>query len=207
MSTVQPSPIHLPPPSQTGDISLEEAIVRRRSIRRFTASSISQSQLSQILWASQGVTNAASGQRAAPSAGATYPLEIFVICGTDSVEGIGEGIYHYNPENHSLTLKHKGDVRLELAGTTFDQEYICEAPVDIIICAVYARTMVKYEARGERYVHMDVGHAGQNIYLQATTLGLATVAMGAFHDEHLREVLRLDEHIRPLYIMPVGKAA
>ena len=199
--------IYLPPPSQKGDISLEEAITRRRSIRDFTPKLISQLQLSQILWAAQGITNTPGKYRTVPSAGATYPLEIFVVCGQSCIEEIGDGIYHYNINNHSLTLHHKGDIRLELARAALNQEFIYQAPIDIIICALYQRTLLGYGSRGERYVLMEVGHAGQNIYLQATALGLATVAIGAFNDEQVRKVLRLDKQYKPLYIMPVGKPA
>jgi len=199
--------IYLPPPSQKGDISLEEAIARRRSIRDFTPKLISQLQLSQILWAAQGITNTPGKYRSVPSAGATYPLEIFVVCGQSCIEEIGDGIYHYNINNHSLTLHHKGDIRLELAKAALNQEFIYQAPIDIIICALYQRTLLGYGSRGERYVLMEVGHAGQNIYLQATALGLATVAIGAFNDEQVRKVLRLDKQYKPLYIMPVGKPA
>ena len=143
--------------------------------------------------------------RAVPSAGATYPLEIFVVCGQNSIEEIEDGIYHYNVAHHSLTLHHKGDVRLDLARVALGEETIYQAPVDIIICALYERTTLHYGSRGERYVHMEVGHAGQNIYLQATALGLATVAIGAFYDEQVRQVLRLDKQYKPLYIMPVGR--
>ena len=145
--------------------------------------------------------------RAVPSAGATYPLEIFVVCGRNGVEEIANGIYHYNIGNHSLTLHHKGEVRLELAKAALNQEFIYEAPVDIVICAIYERTTSGYGSRGERYIQMEVGHTGQNIYLQATALGLATVAIGAFDDEEVREVLRLNKQYKPLYIMPVGRAA
>ena len=207
MGTSQPPKIHLPSPRQKGSISLEEAITQRRSIRDFTPEPISQSQLSQILWATQGITDASSRLRSVPSAGATYPLEIFVVCGRNGVEGISDGIYHYDIAHHSLTLHREGDVRLALARAALDEEMIYHAPVDIIICALYERTTRHYGSRGERYVHMEVGHAGQNIYLQATALGLATVAIGAFHDEPVREVLRLDKQYKPLYIMPVGKPA
>jgi SagB-type dehydrogenase family enzyme len=207
MDSNQPTPIHLPSPSQKGGMSLAEAITKRRSIRDFTPQPISQSQLSQILWAAQGITDKAWRCRTVPSAGATYPLEIFVACGGNGIEGINDGIYRYNIDSHSLTRHHKGDVRLELARAALDQEFIYEAPVNIIICAVYERTLRRYGTRGERYVHMEVGHAGQNIYLQATALGLGTVAIGAFHDEQVREVLRLDKQYKPLYIMPVGKPA
>ena len=201
----QPAPIYLPSPNQKGGISLEEAIAQRRSRRDFTAEPISQSQLSQILWAAQGISDTQGRYRTAPSAGATYPLEIFIVCGSDSIDKMGDGIYHYNVDSHSLTLHHQGDVRLELARAALNQEFIYQAPADIVICALYERTLRIYDGRGESYVHMEVGHAGQNIYLQTAALGLATVAIGAFHDEQVREILRLDKQCKPLYIMPVGR--
>jgi len=132
-------------------------------------------------------------------------LEIFVVCGANCLEQAGGGIYHYDIDSHSLTLHYQGDVRLELAAAALAQTFIYEAPVDLVICAIYERTLESYGARGERYAHIEVGHAGQNIYLQATALGLATVAIGAFNDEQIREVLRLDKQFSPLYIMPVGR--
>ncbi len=199
--------IYLPSPILKGSMSLEEAIARRRSIRDFTPEPLSQLQLSQILWAAQGSSDTWGRYRTVPSAGATYPLEIFVVCGINCIEKIDDGIYHYNVAHHSLTLHHKGDVRLELARAASGQECIYQAPVDIVICALYEQTTTRYGAKGERYVHIEVGHAGQNIYLQATALGLATVAIGAFYDEQIREVLQLDEQYKPLYIMPVGRPA
>jgi SagB-type dehydrogenase family enzyme len=204
MGTSQPTQIHLPPPSRKGSTSLEEAVARRRSIRRFSSRPLSQLQLSQILWAAQGITDTSLKFRAVPSAGATYPLEILVVCGRNCVEQIEDGVYHYHIARHCLTLHHKGDIRFELARVALDEETIYQAPVDIIICALYERTTLHYGKRGERYVHIEVGHAGQNIYLQATALGLATVAIGAFNDEQVREVLRLDKQYKPLYIMPLG---
>ncbi len=201
------TPIYLPLPSQKGEVSLEEVIGQRRSIRHFTSEPLSRLQLSQILWAAQGITDTSLKYRAVPSAGATFPLEILVACGKKAIEEIDDGVYHYNIENHSLTQHHQGDVRVELAEAALDQEFIYKAPVDIIICAVYSRTLMHYGDRGERYVHIEVGHAGQNIYLQATAIGLATVAIGAFYDEQVREVLRLDKQYQPLYIMPVGRPA
>lgn len=196
--------IQLPPPAQKGSLWLEEAIAKRRSVRDFAPEALSQLQLSQILWAAQGITDARLKLRTVPSAGATYPLEIFVVCGRNGAEGIAEGIYRYQLDSHSLVLRRSGDVRLELARAALDEESIYEAPVNIVICAVYSRTLLRYGERGERYVHMEVGHAGQNIYLQATAIGLATFAIGAFRDDEVREVLRLDKQYKPLYIMPVG---
>ena len=207
MGTSQPVSIHLPSPRQKGAISLEEAIAKRRSIRDFAPEPISRSQLSQILWAAQGITDTSWKCRTVPSAGATYPLEIFIVCGRNGIEEIDEGIYHYNIDSHSLTRHHKGDVRLELARAALGEESIYAAPVSIVICAVHERILRRYGTRGERYAHIEVEHAGQNIYLQATALGLATVAIGAFHDEEVRQALRLDKQYKPLYIMPVGRPA
>jgi SagB-type dehydrogenase family enzyme len=203
----EPSPVYLPEPSPKGSLSLEEAIAGRRSARNFSAVPLTQLELSQILWAAQGITGGRWGLRAVPSAGATYPLEVFVVCGHNGVAGIDEGVYHYYIIKHALTLHRKGDVRLDLARAALSQEFIYEAPVNIIICALFQRTTRGYGSRGERYVHIEVGHAGQNIYLKTAALGLATVAVGAFCDELVSEVLQLDEKFKPLYIMPVGKPA
>ena len=165
-------------------MSLAEAATLRRSIRDFSPESLSQLQLSQMLWATQGISGTLGIYRTTvPSAGATYPLEIFMVCGTNGIEEIDKGVYHYNLDSHSLTLQYKGDVRLELATAALAQAYIYEASMDIVICAVHERTLRRYGTRWERYIHMEAGHAGQNIYLQATALGRATVAIGAFHDE------------------------
>ena len=188
-------------------MSLDEAISARRSLRSFKAKSISRLELSQLLWAAQGVTDDRDGYRAVPSTGATYPLEIFAVCGRGGVEDMDEGVYYYRVGGHSLTLYQDGDVRDELAEAAFSQKFIKQAPLSIVICAVYSRTVVGYSVRGERYVHMEVGHAGQNIYLQAVALGLATVAVGAFDDQRVVQVLRLGREYEPLYIMPVGRPA
>ena len=162
------------------------------------------SHLSQVLWAAQGITDA-QGLRAAPSAGATYPLEVFVLIGRDSVEGLDEGLYHYNVEDHSLHLYKEGDLRRQLSAAALDQGFIAEAPVDIVICAIYERTSWRYGKRAERYVHMEAGHVGENIHLQALALGLATVMVGAFHDEEVSRVIALSKEVEPLYIIPVGR--
>ena len=197
------SEIKLPAPKVKGEMSVEEAIFKRRSVRDYKSDAITLEQLSQLLWAGQGIT-AADFFRAAPSAGASYPLELFVIAG--NVKGLDAGIYHYNVKEHSLSLHMKGDIR-EKIGTTaaFNQKCISQAPVCISICAVYERTMKTYGKRGERYVHIDTGHAAENIALQAVALGLATVMVGAFEDKKVSEILELGDELKPLYIIPVGK--
>jgi SagB-type dehydrogenase family enzyme len=206
--------IKLPPPQLKGNVSLEETILRRRAVRRYRREPLDLSQLSQILWSAQGITDTREF-RAAPSAGATYPLEIFVFVGKQGViaseakhspEELPAGIYHYEADSHSLSLHKPADSRPDLARATLDQEFIIDAPVDIVICALYHRTSYRYGRRGERYVHIEVGHVGENIHLQTVALGLATVEVGAFHDEEVRKVLGVEEQIKPLYIMPLGKA-
>ena len=198
------TPIKLPPPKLKGKTSVEEAIVKRRSSRKYKTQPLTLDQLSQILWAAQGITGAGS-VRAVPSAGATYPLEIFAVLGNKTVDDLMAGIYHYEVDLHSLVCHVQGDLRQELARAALDQAFIAESPVNIVICAIYSRTSYTYGRRGERYVHMEVGHVGENIHLQAVALGLATVEVGAFDDEEVRKVLKLEEQIKPLYIMPVGQ--
>ena len=197
------SEIKLRAPKVKGEMSVEEAIFKRRSVRDYKSDELTMEQLSQLLWAGQGIT-AADFFRAAPSAGATYPLELFVIAG--NVKGLTAGIYHYNVKEHSLSLHMKGDLR-EKIGTTaaFNQKCLSQAPAAISICAVYERTMKNYGKRGERYVHIDTGHAAENISLQAVALGLATVMVGAFEDKKVSEILELGDELKPMYIIPVGK--
>jgi SagB-type dehydrogenase family enzyme len=205
MNNQQPGKIILPSQFITGGLPLAEAIYQRRSIRDFFPSPIMLFQLSQILWAAQGITAPSSKQRAVPSAGATYPLEVYALTGENGIEKIESGIYHYEPENHTLSLQAPGDIRAELAEAAFGQDFIAVAPVSLVICANQDQTFIRYNVRGERYVFMEVGHAGQNIYLQATALGLGTCAIGAFRDEEVRRLLQLEPRIKPLYIMPLGK--
>ena len=159
-------------------------------------------EVAQLLWAAQGITSEWGG-RTAPSAGATYPLEIYVVAG--EVEGLQPGIYRYLPDNHSATLVKEGDLRAALSSAALGQEWVRTAPACLVIAAVYGRTTRRYGERGRRYVHMEVGHVGQNVYLQAKGLGLGTVMVGAFDDEEVRELLGIEEN--PLAIMPVGRPA
>ena len=195
------SEIKLPQPELKGRISVEEAISKRRSVRDLKPEPIDMAQLSQILWAAQGITGS-GWLRAAPSAGALYPLEIYAVVG--AVEGLEAGVYHYDPENHSIRREIEGDLRQQLSNAALRQEPISDAPVDIVITAIYERTRQKYRERATRYVHIEVGHAAQNVYLQAETMGLGTVIIGAFYDDRVKEVLGLKDE-EPLAIMPVGK--
>ena len=192
----------LPEPALKGKVSVEEAIKKRRSRRNFKNQPLNKEQISQILWSVQGITR--NPFRASPSAGATYPLEIYLVVGEKGVEDLKEGLYHYLPHKHSLELLKEGDLRQPLAEASLRQHFIAEAPVSLIMTAEYARTTGRYLERGKRYVHMEIGHAGQNVYLQAEALGLGTVAVGAFSDASVSRILNLPKKEEPLYIMPVG---
>ncbi len=190
--------IKLPEPRLQGSMSLEEAIARRKSIRSYRNEPLTLEQLSQLLWAAQGVTH--EKKRSAPSAGATYPFEIYVVVG--NVRGLKPGIYRYDPFEHAIALVREGDYRRALQKAALDQAWVGNAAIDIVLVAFYERTTGYYGDRGIRYVHMEAGHIGENIYLQATALGLGTVAVGAFHDDRVAEVIGTDGD--PIYIFPVG---
>ena len=194
--------VMLPAARIAGVVSLEEAIAARRSVRVYEEASLTLEDVAQLLWAAQGIT-AEWGGRAAPSAGATYPLEVYVIAG--EVEGLQSGVYRYLPDSHSATLVKEGDLRAALSSAALGQEWVRTAPASLVIAAAYGRTTGQYGERGERYVHMEVGHVGQNVYLQAAALALGTVMVGAFDDAEVKELLETDEE--PLAIMPVGRPA
>jgi SagB-type dehydrogenase family enzyme len=190
----------LPEPKLKSPVSLEQALRQRRSVRDYGKDSLSVEQISQLLWAAQGITADWEG-RTAPSAGALYPLEIYLVAG--AVKGLEPGLYHYHPQSHTISRKKAGDLRKKVTQASLYQDEISRAPATFIIAAVYERTTGKYGERGIRYVHMEVGSAGENIYLQAESLDLGTVFIGAFEDEQVKGVLGIDEE--PLGIMPVGK--
>ncbi len=192
--------INLSDPVTTGKLSLEEAISRRRSIRSYKDEALSLEEVSNLLWVASGITDPA-GKRAAPSAGALYPLDLYLVAG--EVEDLVPGIYRYNPGGHSLEMTVKGDKRTALHSVSLMQSSVKNAPISIVLVADYDRITPRYRARAKRYTKIEAGHIGQNIYLQAESLGLGTVAIGAFTDSGVRKVLAVEED--PLYIMPVGK--
>lgn len=199
--------VSLPTPTLDGAMSLEAAVKGRRSERSFQAVPLGLERLSQLLWAAHGITDphpdpARRFRRAAPSAGAQYPLDVYVVAGL--VEGLEAGIYHYRPQEHAVGLLMAGDLRQQLAGACLGQMFIAPAPVLIVITAEYDRITDRYGERGIRYAHMEVGHVGQNLHLQAEALGLGTVVIGAFRDDEVAEVLHLPQKHEPLYVMPVG---
>lgn len=198
----EPLEVKLPEPRPSGEMSVEEALAARRSVRSYQDEALSLTELAQLLWAAQGIT-AHWGGRTAPSAGATYPLEVYAVVG--EVIGLEAGVFHYRPDGHLFVRRTVGDLRGELASAALGQEWVREAPVSLVIAARYERTTRRYGERGVRYVHIEVGHAGQDIYLQAEALGLGTVIVGAFDDQDVKTLLGIEEE--PLAIMPVGRPA
>ncbi len=188
--------VQLPAPEQKGKMSVEEALARRRSVRQFARQALTERELSQLLWAAQGITHP-DGLRTTPSAGALYPLELYV--------ATASGFYHYEPKGHRLVQLFDRDLRTSVRRAALDQEAITQAPAVFVIAAVYERTSRKYGAtRTPRYVHMEAGHAAENLLLEAAALGLGGVPIGAFDDDALHNVLALKRDCRPLYLIPVG---
>lgn len=193
--------IKLPEPRMKGEMSVEEAILKRRSIRNFQDKAISLEQLSQLLWAAQGITDE-TGKRTVPSAGMTYPLEIYML--VRKVNDVNPGVYQYIPNGHSLKSIKSGDYSSELMKASLNQQSIKDGSINIIITADFSRTTSTYGERGNRYVYLEAGHCAQNIYLQATSLDLGGVVVGAFNDESVQDALSIPENHKPIYLIPIG---
>jgi SagB-type dehydrogenase family enzyme len=176
--------------------------LKRRSTREYSDEQLTLDEVSQILWAAQGITHE-KRLRTSPSAGGLYPLELYVVVG--DVEGLEAGIYHYMPIENNLLKTVDGDRRSDIADAALEQDWVEKAAINIVITAIYERTTGKYDDRGIRYVHIEVGHTAQNICLQATALNLGVVTVGAFHDEKVARILHLNPEEKPLYIIPIGK--
>jgi len=187
--------IKLPSVPKRGQWTLEEVMLKRASVREFSREPLTLQDISSLLWAAQGTTRP-WGARTAPSAGALYPLEIYLV--------LPPGVFHYEPKHHKLVRHMRGNVISALAQAALGQGCVRNAPGVIVICAVYERTSRKYGARAERYVKIEVGHAAQNVLLQATSMGLGAVPVGAFYDDKVKEVLNLPSDHEPLYLVPVG---
>jgi len=191
----------LPAPHLESSFSLEKALASRRTLRSFVGGPLTLHDVAQLLWAAQGISNL-DGLRTAPSAGALFPLELHLLAG--EVEGLAAGLYRYDAKHHTLAPERKGDLRTAVARLALDQDWIGQSSVIFVVSAVCSRTAVKYGDRAKRYIHMEVGHASQNLLLQATALELRSAIVGAFDDDHLRELLGLPEDEQPLILLPVG---
>jgi SagB-type dehydrogenase family enzyme len=196
--------MRLPDPILDGDVSLERAIHQRRTIRSFESKALTLKQFSQLLWAAQGITGTGGFKRAAPSAGALYPMDIYGAVGRDCVEKLEPGVYHYEPADHSISLVDKGDARRDIAVASLSQMWMAYAPLTLVITAEYSRIMVKYGQRGIRYAMIEAGHIGQDIFLQSQAMGLGAGIVGAFEDQEVIQVMGIKKTHEPLLIMPIG---
>ena len=198
--------IALPSPSYKGTVSVEEALKARRTHRSFQSRPLTLKQFSQILWAAYGVTAQKYGAflKTAPSAGALYPLDIYGVVGKGGVETLASGIYHFRPENHALELVKQGDLRAEVAKQALQQMWMAKAPLMLVITGEYKRSSIKYGPRGVTYAHIEAGHVGQNIFLQAEAIGLKAGIVGAFNNHQIMRAMGLSTSHDPLLIMPVG---
>ncbi len=185
--------LRLPEPVKDSDFSVEKAMENRKSVRKYREDSIKLEEISQILWS--------AGK--SPSAGGIYPMKIYLMAG--SVENIEASIYRYLPSKHELELAVEGDKRSGLCKACLNQRFVRDAPANIVITALYDKIKRGYGERGVRYAIIEAGHMSQNIYLQAEAMDLGTVAVGAFHDDHVSEVMELSPKESPLYVMPVGR--
>jgi SagB-type dehydrogenase family enzyme len=189
----------LPDPVADSGLSLEAAMALRRTVREFTKDPLTKNELSQLMWACQGITGE-EGRRTAPSAGALGPLEVYAVT--------GESVQHYVPDGHRFELHGSGDRRAGLAAVAAEQEQVAAAPLIIVITGVLARTAWKYGGdRAWRYVNLEAGHAAQNVLLQAAALDLAGCPIGAFDDGGVQDLLELPADHRPLYLLAMGRPA
>jgi len=196
--------MQLPDPTTDGDVSLEMTIHQRRTVRSFQGKALTLTQLSQLLWAAQGITDPAGFKRAAPSAGALYPMDIYGAVGEDCIKGLNPGVYLYDPGTHSFSLIQEGDMRRDIAMASLGQMWMSYAPITFVITAEYSRIMGKYGQRGVRYAMIEAGHIGQNIFLQSQSLGLEAGIVGAFADQKVIQVMGIKSTHEPLLLMPAG---
>jgi len=194
--------LFLPTPFYESETSVEAALLARRSVRDYSGEPLTLAEISQILWAAQGITSDWGG-RTAPSAGALYPLEVYLLA--VDVNALPAGIYRYKPDDHALKLILEGDQCQALYEAALSQGAVKDAAAAIVLTAIYERTTVKYDQRGIQYAHIEIGSAAQNIYLQAVALDLGTVFIGAFEDDQVRALLQLSDGETPLGIMPIGR--
>jgi SagB-type dehydrogenase family enzyme len=195
--------IKLPPPATKGGMPLAEALQSRRTVRHFANRPVSLGQISQLLWEADGLSDP-RGLRTSPSAGATYPLDLYLVVGERGVTNLPAGVYRYDVAAHELAPLVRGDFHAPVARACLHQAWMTEAPVMVLITGEYRRCTARYGQRGIRYTHMEAGNVSQNLFLAAEALGLGAGIVGAFDDKALAQVLKLPPVHEPLLVMPVG---
>ena len=190
--------IELPKPDTVGEVPLETCLATRRSIRHFKDQELEVALIGQLAWSAQGITDPVPMRRTAPSAGATFPTELYLVTQA--------GVHHYIPVPHALELILRGDVRSALTKACMGQGFVRQAPLTVVIGMHFTRTTANYGERGRRFVILEAGHIAQNLHLQAVALGLASVPVGAYNDAAVAQAVGLPEGIEPVYIVCIGKA-
>jgi SagB-type dehydrogenase family enzyme len=188
--------ITLPSPKLLGKVSVEESLSRRRSERAFLPNELTTEQISQLLWAAQGITDKSWGFRTAPSAGSLYPLTMYIVK--------KDGVFQYLPDGHKLIEISTEDKRSSLVRAALGQTYIGEAPLVMVIAGNFRITEAKYGQRAYRYMSMEIGHVAENILLQSVAMGLVSVPIGAFWDDVVAKALEMPDTQDPFCIIPVG---
>ena len=191
--------VKLPAPSLKGTMSLEQALSERRSIRSYTNDPLTLAEVSQLLWAAQGITDSKTGHRTAPSAMASYPLELYLAAA--NVKDLPAGLYQYQPKEHQLVLVKEGDVRADLSV----QPSVNQAPAVFLFTGNYEKVGTRFGDRGKLFVHLEAGHAAQNLCLQAMALHLGTVTVGGFDPDILKKAISLPDKEEAIYLLPVGR--
>jgi SagB-type dehydrogenase family enzyme len=191
--------IKLPDPDLNGKVSLEQTIKNRRNIHQFTAESLRINQIGQLCWAAQGIIDSNSGLRTAPSAGALYPMQLYVV--------LPDGLYLYSPQEHSLEKKISSDVRPMLSMASFGQRVVQNSPCVFVISGSAIKLEARYRGKGEQFAYLEAGHIAQNIHLQAVSLGLGSVPVGTFEPKSVAATCKLPEDLEPLYLVAVGYPA
>ena len=191
--------IQLPQPKLNGPVSLEQALAKRRSIRSFSSQALSYQQLGQLAWAAQGITEQSRGLRTAPSAGAIYPVTLYL--------ATEQGLFVYNPQDHTLVETIDKDIRIELSKAALNQRFVAQAACDIIIAGSVKDVAARYGKKARTYTILEAGHIAQNVLLQAVTLDLAAVPVGAFNMGPVKRLCRMTTDLEPFYIIPVGYPA
>jgi SagB-type dehydrogenase family enzyme len=208
-----PSAVKIPlsVPQTEGGVSIWDVMRRRRSVRRFTDRPMEETELSQLLWAAQGITGISRslGLRTAPSAGALYPVETYLVVHTvegNELHAIEPGIYHYAVEEHALEQLRTGDFQMEVARAALDQEIAAWADVVFVWTAVFERSKWKYKQRAYRYIYLDAGHIAQNVALGTVALGLGSCQIAALYDDEVNALLDVDGvEESAIYMTVVGR--
>jgi len=197
-ATEQPA-ITLPAPDLEGKVTVEQALKQRRSVRSYADEPLTLQQVSQLLWAAQGITEPTRGLRTAPSAMASYPLRVYLVAG--NVKDLPAGVYQYMPQGHKLELVETGDQRANVGG----QPQVRNAPALIVYVIDYTVLGKKSGDRAKKFAYLEVGHSAQNVLLQEVALGLVGVPIGGADEAKVRTIFKLTADQEPAYVITVGK--